>query len=376
MKTNNLKYITVCLLLLPAFAFSQAPDTTPPLNNYNILPVNTRHFRSVLCTLFGVTNLEQDAKLLGFWAAPSDYTPADDTVPLYSVPIVSQDEGDTIRIPGLLPNTAYYLSSSVADSTGNWAPLNKAFIKTTQILPHAGFTTNDSIPISASDENQGIVNIHFKIKWNAFGEKFSLCGFEYSTDNGSIWKSPQSGDASQSLSAGWRDKSGQGYRSLLDYPMGMGDSFSFNALHQDAVPDFPLPENSGVRIRFSAVYNGDTTDAAVSEAFTVHNPVTKIIKSNKFTGMNNSDEIQIFPNPASNNLNIYFPSFQRIKTVTLYYINGRRTDYFMNIQQSLIGSSAVNTLNLPSVNKLPPGKYVCKITGDKKDIIKSINLIR
>jgi hypothetical protein len=139
--------------------------------------------------------------------------------------------------------------------------------------PIGGYTADHVIPkaqISQSTTGNGVITIQFKVK-DPTSDSCTLHTFQYSTNGGSTWSAPSSGDTSGSLSSGWHNNGGSAYSSAPTFASAQDHSFTFTTKHPD-VSGLNGVDQSDVRVRFTI--NDGTYDSvlpATSEAFRVDN---------------------------------------------------------------------------------------------------------
>ncbi|HUT69033.1 MAG TPA: hypothetical protein VMW89_00030, partial [Desulfatiglandales bacterium] len=139
--------------------------------------------------------------------------------------------------------------------------------------PVGGYTSENVIPaaqISQSTNGDGIITIHFKVK-DPTSDPCTLHGFRYSTNGGTTWIAPITGDTSGSLSTGWSNNNGSEYSSAPSFASAQDHSLTFNTKHPD-VSGLNGTDQSDVRLRFTI--NDGTYDSvlpAASEGFRVDN---------------------------------------------------------------------------------------------------------
>jgi hypothetical protein len=263
----------------------------------------------------------------------------------------------------------------VCDSVPNWATLNPGTKQTTQAVAHVGYTAEDVIPIEAISEDQGVVTIKFKIKWNTYGDKCNAGYFEYSTDNGNTWKTPPGGDACECLSAGWTDNSGSGYTAAQLYALAEEGSVIFNTRHDSVSADFPLESNDSVRVRLRAVYDGESSGVATSIMFTVINPSLSLdpsLTANAYKNLN----LKAYPNPFSTS--VFFEirnakSELRNMDIGVYDITGKLVYLFDHRgSHSAFRSSGYAW----HAQDQPNGIYLVKVRAGTRVLEKKIILIK
>ena len=196
----------------------------------------------------------------------------------------------TEQVTGLVGHTPYkwrirYLfkaDNPMGLKAGAWhVPFAEGhyYLKTNNTAPIGGYTSDNIIPtdqgqiVQSTQENEsGLITIFFRIKDAGINE-CTLHTFQYSVNGGSDWKSPTSGDESDSLGGSWPDNDGTLYSSASDWA-GTVHSFTLNTKHSDVQADFLNVDQSDVRVRFT-VNDGleDSAAPVTSNPFRVDDAV-------------------------------------------------------------------------------------------------------
>lgn len=139
--------------------------------------------------------------------------------------------------------------------------------------PTGGFETDHRIPsgqLQYVANGNGRLAIGFKIK-DPGSQPCYLHSFQYSIDDGNTWKTPQNGDATRALDAGWQDNQGQGYPSAPTFYSAGTHEIYLHTKHPDLVDMVGL-EADTIRVRFM-INDGDldSAQALTSDTFSVSN---------------------------------------------------------------------------------------------------------
>jgi hypothetical protein len=176
---------------------------------------------------------------------------------------------------GTLQSGPNSFAVTARDAVGNVSAADSITVtyNPTYGVPIGGYTTEHVIPetqISQSATGNGVITIHFKIK-DPTSDPCTLHTFQYSTNAGSSWIAPSTGDSSASLSTGWANNTGSEYSSAPSFASAAKHSFTFNTKHAD-VTGLSGVDQGDVRIRFR-VNDGtyDSVSPVSSENFRVDN---------------------------------------------------------------------------------------------------------